>query len=195
RRKLQETQKLQTALLQESAQNEAVLAQLRSVLSTASLGRTSPGAKSEDVESGAVKAATTPSKFEFLNENPSARSLGVGAPSQAPLTTNVNFALSQLPALRSLLSILRPKLRTLPTAATNVDWDGTREERKQYVESQTRRHLERTRGLELNGQGAVRDGEWSGVGRKISAEEVAAMDVIVSMLGPGIREPDDKMEE
>ncbi len=195
RRKLQETQKLQAALLQESARNEAVIAQLQFHLSTASSRHTSSESKSEDAESGAVKAATAPSKFEFLNENPSAKSLGVGAPSQAPLTTNVNFALSQLPALRSLLSTLRPKLRTLPSAAIKVDWDSAREERRQYLESQTRRHLERTRGLELSEQGAVRDGEWTGVGRKISAEDVAATEGVVSILGPGLRETDDRMEE
>ena len=38
----------------------------------------------------------------------------------------------------------------------------------EYVEDQTRKHLEVGRGLELGPQGAVRDGEWQGAGRKFT---------------------------
>lgn len=64
-----------------------------------------------------------------------------------------------------------------------------------YIETRTRRHLERTRGLELDEQGGVRDGEWTGVGRRIHAEEVAAMEGVVHLLGRDADEMDDRMEE
>ncbi len=64
-----------------------------------------------------------------------------------------------------------------------------------YIETRTRRHLERTRGLQLDEQGGVRDGEWSGVGRRIQAEEVAAMEGAVHLLGRDAEEKDDRMEE
>ncbi len=194
RRKLQETQKLHLALVNETARNEALLGQLRSLLSSTRPNNSSFQPKQEDAESDSIIADedTKPAIFEFLTEDPSAKELGVGTRSKAPLTTNVNFALSQLPALKSLLSTLRPKLHTLPSAASKVDWDNTREERKQYIESQTRRHLERTRGLQLDEQGAMRDGEWTGVGRKVNAEDVTAMENVVEILR---REPDDRMEE
>lgn len=193
RRRLQETQKLQTALRQEAARNEATIAQLRSLLSSESSSRT--GAETEDEKSGAAKTAAKAPLFAFLHENPSAKALGVGSASHAPLTTNVHFALSQLPALRSLLANLGPKLHTLPAAARTVDWDGAREERKLYIETQTRRHLERTRGLELDEQGRVRGAEWTGVGKRIQAEEVGAMEGVVHMLGRDADNTDDKMEE
>lgn len=166
---------------------------MRSLLSSEPSSRT--GSDSKDEKSGAVKTGTKPPLFAFLHENPSAKALGVGSASHASLTTNVNFALSQLPALRSLLANLGSKLHTLPSAARKVDWDSAREERKLYIETQTRRHLERTGGLALDEQGRVKSEEWTGVGRRIQAEEVAAMEGVVHMLGRDANDTDDKMED
>lgn len=170
-----------------------MIAQLRSLVSSEPANRIGSDNKGE--EPTTAKTITNPPTFAFLTDNPSAKALGVGSSSHAPLTTNVNFALSQMPALRSLLADLRPKLHTLPAAARKVDWDSAREERKLYIETRTRRHLERTRGLELDEQGRVRDGEWAGVGRRVQAEEVAAMEGVVQMLGRDADEMDDKMDD
>ncbi|KAI9721825.1 MAG: hypothetical protein M1812_002161 [Candelaria pacifica] len=181
RRKLQETQKLHAVLLGETSRNAALIAQLKSLLSSTKQSPTRE-AKVEDAES-AVTSTTEQGNhcFAFLTENAAAKELGVGSRGQRPLTTNVNFALSQLPAMRSLLATLKPKLASLPAAAT-CNLETPQEERRHYIESQTRRHLERTRGLELDTQGQNRDGEWQGGGRRIGAEEVGAIEGIVNML-------------
>lgn len=49
--------------------------------------------------------------------------------------------------------------------------------------------------MELDEQGGLRDGEWSGVGRRIHSEEVAAMEGVVHLLGRDAEDTDDKMEE
>jgi kinetochore protein Mis12/MTW1 len=107
-----------------------------------------------------------------------------------PLSTTTAFALSQLPAMKSLLADLRPSLRTLssplssapdPNLATGEkSW---RRERLEYVESQTRRLHENVRGLELGPQGAVRDGEWQEEGRRVGRGEVDALERVVGLVG------------
>ena len=129
------------------------------------------------------EVTTTPDEWlpnlSFLLPDPAAKRLNVGddmGPSHTPLTTNTRFVLSQLPALRAMLAELRPKLATLPTSADRMDWDSKREERRRYIESRTRMHLERT--------GEIGMGDGSGVvkGRKIDGEEVQALESVVNML-------------
>ncbi|KAI9766386.1 MAG: hypothetical protein M1835_007192 [Candelina submexicana] len=199
RRKLQETQKLHAALLGETSQNAALIVQLKSLLSSAEQG---PARKPKIEDAENTHPSTTKqgnSTFAFLTEDASSKELGVGNRGQKPLTTNVNFALSQLPAMRSLLAILKPKLSLLP-ATTAIDIEAPEEERRHYIESQTRRHLESTRGLDLDAQGQNRDGEWQGGGRRMGAEEVGAIEGIVNMLQSGHEHKDaqadpDVMEE
>ncbi|KAI9810756.1 MAG: hypothetical protein M1827_006094 [Pycnora praestabilis] len=186
RRKLQETQKLHTALLAESSRNAAIIAQLRSVLSPTVNSNSLPRPKPEDGETERViKPENTTAPFAFMMEGAAVKDLGATCNGQQPLNTTTNFAISQLPALRSLLSTLRPKLATLPKTSSN-DYDSTREERRYYIESQTRRHIERTRGLELEVQGQIRDGEWQGNGRRVGTGEMGALEDVVGMLGPGV---------
>lgn len=41
----------------------------------------------------------------------------------------------------------------------------------------------------------MRDGEWTGGGRTVSADEVDAMEGVVGMLGTGLLDKADEMEE
>lgn len=56
-----------------------------------------------------------------------------------------------------------------------------RGERFDYVESQTRRQLE-LRGVELDAQGKVRDGEWQSEGRQLGKGEVESLERVVGMV-------------
>lgn len=116
-----------------------------------------------------------------------------------PLSTTTAFALSQLPAMKALLSELRPALHTLSSPHSpasfypdpNLSNEGRedakswRRQRVEYVESQTRRLHENVRGLELGPQGAVRDGEWQEEGRRVGRAEVEALERVVGLVGGG----------
>ena len=73
RRKVQETEKLQSALKAEAAQNEALLAQLRPLMSAA------PAAQSSLKPDQDTTQQTQNSSFSFLTNAPSASALGVGS--------------------------------------------------------------------------------------------------------------------
>jgi kinetochore protein Mis12/MTW1 len=76
------------------------------------------------------------------------------------------------------------------------DSPSAQDERRLYIEGQTRRHLMRTRGLEFDDDGSVRDGEWIGGGRKVGADEVAALEEVVARLENGKEEnEEERMEE
>lgn len=174
RRKLQETRKLQRSLKQESARNEAVIAQLKSMLSQAGSGPP----KSGDEKPQQTQGQDLPN-LSFLSSTPAAKQINVGdgtVASHTPLTTNTTFILSQLPALRAMLAQLRPRLATLPKSADDMDRDSKREERRKYIESRTRIHLERTGELSTgNANGFVK-------GRKIDSQEAQALEGVMGML-------------
>ncbi|EEH16005.1 hypothetical protein PABG_06092 [Paracoccidioides brasiliensis Pb03] len=193
RYKLRENRKLQRALKQESDRNEAIIAQLRSVLSK---GSHSASTEEKQVTTTATDTLTTtkiPEKpsipttdapdLSFLVTDPTARRLRIGDaadPSRAPITTNTTFILSQLPALRIMIAQLRPKLSTLPKSVDQMGLDPKREERMEYIESRTRLHLERN--------GELRAGNEHGVvvaGRRIDGEEAQALEGVVEMLESG----------
>lgn len=117
--------------------------------------------------------------FSFLSSTPAAKQINVGdgtVASHTPLTTNTTFILSQLPALRAMLAQLRSKLATLPASADDMERDSKREERRRYIESRTRIHLERTGELSTkNSNGFVK-------GRKIDSEEAQALEGVMGML-------------
>ena len=114
-------------------------------------------------------------------------------PSPALLTTNATFVASQLPALRAALALLRPKLSSLPSSLGNVDWDTKSEERRRYVEEQTKKHLERVQGIDLEQRGGSRDrgGGNDGLGRRIPSEQVEALEGFVG----DMHGQEEKMEE
>ena len=141
--------------------------------------------------------------FAFLDRN---RSALAGADATAPLETTSAFVLSQLTALRALSSSLRnlaPDLATTsPIAATrdgdeeNGDSIGAvsssapchkswRRERAEYVEGEMRKHLQYVRGLELEADGSVRDGEWQGEGRSLGRDGVEGLEKVAGFVGQG----------
>ncbi|KAI4841783.1 hypothetical protein E4T44_07689 [Aureobasidium sp. EXF-8845] len=180
RRKVQETEKLQSALKGEVAQNEALLAQLRPLLSSTP----SPASTSNADDA-------TNHSFSFLTNTPSATSLGVGSQSHAnSLVQNTSFISSQLPALRDIVSTLRTHLATLPAKNMAATVDGNTEARHGYIETQTRRALERV-GVE-----GVPTTDVEVMGRRMGGEETRALEGIVNaMSAVQHKEEDDVMEE
>lgn len=158
------SQRLNLMLRAEKAKNDALLRVLRTILGTQEGGGKAP--------------------LGFLAE---LGTLTEGA-SNAPIETTTAFALSQLQALRSLstsLNNMAPDLAAMG-GDPNAEPGGAkswRRERVEYVEDQTRKHLEVGRGLELGPQGAVRDGEWQGAGRKFTRGEVEALEAVSGALG------------
>lgn len=120
-----------------------------------------------------------------------------------PLSTNAAFVLSQLPALKSLLAELKPQERLLvegekadPNIAEVQGEKSWRKQRVEYIETQTRRHLEKVVGLELGKNGEVGDGEWQADGRKLARGEVQDLEKMVEMMGGGSSEgKDEKMTD
>jgi kinetochore protein Mis12/MTW1 len=171
RKKLQETRKLQRALKQECARNDAIITQLRAVLSDAQ------NLKQSEEDSHAPVRRDVPD-LSFLTSDPVAKQLNVGneGVQRSPLTTNTNFILSQLPALRAMLTQLRPKLSTLPKSAEEMDLESKKDERREYIESRIRMHLERA------GEPAISDGGAVIEGRKIKSYEAQALETIAGIL-------------
>ncbi|KAJ4376642.1 hypothetical protein N0V86_006758 [Didymella sp. IMI 355093] len=186
RRKLVETQKLHAALQAEKCRNETMIEQLRAVLTPATTQMkresTSPGRPAQTNGGGALS---------FLTHAEGAKHLGITTLPQngasnpasnagAPLTTHTSFTTSQLPYLRQLLANLRPHLAStaLPTKSDS-DSDETSRERKLYLESQSKRILEK-RGMDTREgvEGAVE-------GARVRAEEVRGLEGIVEALGRG----------
>jgi kinetochore protein Mis12/MTW1 len=148
RRKVMESQRLGSYLLEEAARNEAIIAQL--------------------------KSSTNPD-FSFLTSSTSAKALNVSTTSfaQQPITTNTNFALSQLPALQALLADLRPRLASLQSSTTGIESVRAerREERREYIEQRAKLHLER------HPEGALVHGS-AVAGKRVQPEEVEGVDTL-----------------
>lgn len=176
RRNLQGSRRLNAMLRAEQAKNEALLSKLRSVMGT------------EDIPAGSIKAeegAKAASPFKFLSE----RGDLTDADAKTPITTTAAFTLSQLQAMRALSTSLRnimPDLGPSETGGGGADDSGRkgwRRERLEYVEGQTRKHLENVRGLELGENGEVRDGEWQGEGRNFARGEVEGLEKVALIVG------------
>ena len=140
----------------------------------------------------------TAGAYAFLTHTPAAQALGLNAalqnsttaatatttttpgPGKAnPLSTNTEFALAQLPALKALLSELRPKIAAMSHDARHYVKEGEKQrERRLYVESQTRNVLER-RGVSIEESGV------EPLGRRIGSEELMALEGIVDDLARG----------
>lgn len=168
-----ETRKLNRALKDERARNEAVLSQLKSILSTVET------AKSEGKDDDQT---TKPLDLSFLTSSPAARQLRVGVDAgnnvkHSPLTTHTKFILSQLPALQATLENLRPKLASLPQSMEQMEAKSKRDERKEYIESRIRLHLERAGQLAMGD-----DGNPVVAGRRIDISEAHALENVANML-------------
>lgn len=174
RRKLQETMKLNAMLRAEKARNAAVLDQLHTLL----------GAKSE---SAGEEQTAAESPFAFLGASSS-------SPSGQPMTQNVKYALTHLPALRGLLAQLKDSLQTLPnTRHQQEDEDSREATRRRYLTSQSQRAMER-RGIETDTAAKTA----AVAGRKVQRDEVEGMEAVVQALGgaaQGRNRSEEQMEQ
>ncbi|KAH8815840.1 Mis12 protein-domain-containing protein [Xylogone sp. PMI_703] len=179
RRKLRETQKLHTLLVSETERNEATIAALKALLSTTSSTTSIPHSRDTESTNSAYPAlAFLQNKGDLTGDV------------SHPISTTTSFTLSQLPALKLLLARLKPRLQELANANGKAVLAGNeekswRKERLEFIETQTRKHLENVRGLELGEMGEVRDGEWQGEGRTLGKDEVNDLERIVAMIGGG----------
>lgn len=177
RRKQRESLRLHRLLLAEEARNAAIIAQLKALTVPS---RIKPEQASEDSQTSVPYPA-----FSFLQGKGDLPS----SSKSTPLSTTTQFALSQLPALKALLAQLRPAMQTLAKESAVVPRDPNRTEQERsfrgerldYVESQTKRQLE-LRGVELDAQGKVRDGDWQSEGRQPGKGEVESLERVVAMV-------------
>ncbi|WPH03536.1 Hypothetical protein R9X50_00641600 [Acrodontium crateriforme] len=167
RRKLRETRKLNLMLKEEEARNAAVLKQLNSLVAAQNEGRKSEGEGTQQ---------TSPFAFLTRSEHVSRTS------TSQPLTNNVKYALSQLPALRQLLAELKESVLTLPNARhAREDENSAAAKRRRYLDSQARQAMER-RGVTVDEAGKMAAGV---AGRRIGREEVEGLEAVVQALGGG----------
>ncbi|KAF1980017.1 Mis12 domain-containing protein [Bimuria novae-zelandiae CBS 107.79] len=191
RRKLVETNRLREVLEREQRRNEEQLTHLRRILQPVKREPRSSTSSEQD-----TSAAQDAAPFAFLTHNPSAQALGVqplpaqkkptsaaaatALDSRTPLATHTSFTISQLPFLREQLAELKSKLGSaaLPRGKGG-DGEERVNERRTYIESQSRRILEK-RGVD------TKDGvEGNFEGQRARGEEIGALEGIVSAIGRG----------
>jgi kinetochore protein Mis12/MTW1 len=163
RRKVQETAKLNAMLKAEEARNQAVIAQLQSLVG---------GQPSKTSQAPGADAAANPSPFSFLTTSPHTST------TTQPLSQNLQYAIAQLPALRELLAQLKTSLSSLPAARqVRLDENSMEAKRRGYINAQSRRAMEK-RGVDVGGQGSE-----VGRGRRVAAEEVQGLESVVQAMG------------
>jgi kinetochore protein Mis12/MTW1 len=168
RRKVQETAKLNAMLKAEEARNQAVIAQLQSLVG---------GQPSQTPQQ--APGAGAPSPFSFLTTSPHTST------ETQPLSQNLQYAIAQLPALRELLAQLKTSLSSLPAARqVRLDENSVEAKRRGYINAQSRRAMEK-RGVDVGGHSSE-----AGRGRRVAAEEVQGLESVVQAMGGA-----DKMEE
>ncbi len=171
RRKLNETTKLNTMLKAEEARNAVVLEQLRSLTGTNEINGN----------------ADSPLAFLASWSHTAKTSSG------QPLNQNVQYALSQLPALRQHLDQLKQSLQPpLNARRGREDEDSIENKRRNYIDYHSRRALDR-KGIEPENAASVA----AGLGRRVGREEVEGMEAVVQALGgaAAMARSDDVMEE
>ncbi|KAL4956008.1 Mis12 protein-domain-containing protein [Aspergillus filifer] len=178
RQKLQETKKLNRALKQESARNEVMIAQLKVILSASQTSEKETKGENQPAPASENKGLS----LSFLTTSAVAQQLRVGVASgsntqHTPLTTKTAFILSQLPALQALLTELRPKLAVMPKSDLANDKESKPDERRDYIESRIRLHLERSGQLPVGNDGNPTVG-----GRKRDISEAQALEAVASMI-------------
>ena len=188
RRKVQETRKLNGLLNRAIERNERMLQDLRAMLTLPATDKREQSLSLEAQGKTQGREEGTAGAYAFLTHAPAAQALGLNAALQNsttattattpgpvkanPLSTNTEFALAQLPALKALLSELRPKIAAMSHDARHAVKEGeTQRERRLYVESQTRKVLER-RGISIEESGA------EPLGRRVGSEELMALEGI-----------------
>ncbi|KAF2216133.1 hypothetical protein CERZMDRAFT_33192 [Cercospora zeae-maydis SCOH1-5] len=154
RKKLHETAKLNMMLKSEEAKNAAILQQLSALI----------GADSKE------EGQTSSAPLAFLNAT---------SGESKHLEQDTQAALAQIPALQKLLAELKDAMQTLQTAKKmKYDEDSAEGRRRRYLESQSRRALER-KGIDLESSGTAS----LAAGRKMGRDEVAGIESVVQALG------------
>lgn len=177
RRKFHETKKLNAMLKSEEVRNAAMLEQLRSLMGA----------------DGTADLDNSP--FAFLTSQ-GGQSLSRSTSTGQPLSQNVQYALSQLPALRQHLAQLKEALHILPSARARIgdadedDEPSEATKRQKYIESQSRRALER-RGVDS----AIGGAEDVKLGRRVGREEVEGIEAVVAGLEGRRRDAGDEDED
>jgi len=178
RRKLHETRKLNTLLHAEQRRNAALIAQLRSLLHNT----TSTTTSEEQVQAAPLAFLTNTSQQQQQQQQ------------QQQLTSQASALLPYLPTLRNLLQTLQSRLAIasttpsqLPSSASDPSMAATTQhadERRSYIEEQTRKRLER-QGVDVeNGSGGIGNGlTLDGANEKIGADEVRGVEGVVKALG------------
>lgn len=171
RRKLNETSKLNSMLKSEEARNAAVLEQLRALTGT-------------DAANG-----DSESQLAFLQSSQHALKNSNG---QA-LNQNVQYALTQLPAIREHIAQLKKSLQT-PLNARRIrdDEESADYKRTNYVYHHSRRALDR-KGIEPEQAAGVA----AGLGRRVGREAIEGIEAVVQALGGAdtTTRSNDEMEE
>ncbi|TGO92401.1 hypothetical protein BPOR_0004g00460 [Botrytis porri] len=192
RKRLRETMKLNAVLRAEKERNERTIAALKGIISPSQSSSAKKTVKAEDGTEMEVDVEDDerPS-LAFLQKKGNLTKDG-----KHPIATTTEFALAQLPALKQLLDNLGPRLKELSEGDGMAGMVGEQEkswrrERLEFIEKETRRHLENVRGLELGSQGEVRDGEWQGEGRKLGNGEVEDLETVVGMFESHAAPPED----
>ncbi|QPG95706.1 hypothetical protein C2857_001763 [Epichloe festucae Fl1] len=207
RRRLHASQKLHVALEAERTRNDVLLRKLKEALNMPFTGGQGPVKK--EPEAGNADEEKGGGALGFLRDKGTLEQGGT----DKPITTTAEFTLSQLQSLRSLSSSLRALLPQLGTVENDPE-DGAdpssedkswRRERSEYIESASRKYLERSAGLELGPHGEVRDGVvWHGGGPSLAKGEVESLEKVAAILGTnaaagpmeaGKNSEDDAMEE
>ena len=189
RKKLVETKRLHTLLSREEQSNAKQIARLRSMLQPPPA--VNPRSSTASEQDPGVSQDVAP--LAFLTHNKAAQALGVqplpaqttstntaGAPqSRTPLATHTTFTVSQLPYLKQQLAELKSKLGSTAFARGKGEGEERANERRAYIESQSRRILEK-RGVD------TKDGvEGNFEGQRTRVEEIGALEGIVSAIGAG----------
>ncbi|RDA87297.1 hypothetical protein CP532_1329 [Ophiocordyceps camponoti-leonardi (nom. inval.)] len=217
RRRLRASQKLNAALELEKARNEGLLRSMYALL-----GETRPSsAEDSDSENHPEKQRQQSQEDEnsperIKKEDAIFAHLVKTTPltdggSESPITTTAEFALSQLPALRTLSSKLQLLIPNLGKESENDDDDDGEDEEKdgnipppqnqqaswrsqrtEYVETSSRKCVER-----MGGHHDDDDDDEEGlaqIGPRLAAEDVETLESIASALARG-NEEDGKNEE
>lgn len=171
RRKLTETRKLHSILLAERARNATYIAQLQDLLT------------STDPSKPGLAFLTQSSILHNINTQSSAKG------SKTPLTDHTRNAVAQLPQLRQLLAGLRQKEEEgLQLSRHSV----ANEERREYIESQVRRRLEREGADLQTGDGLMGKPV---DGRTVAGEDIRGIEGIVGLVGREKAGGADRMDE
>lgn len=156
RRKLAATRKVSKAINDEYNRNEVILTQLKGML-------------------GEPNGASDQPNFSFMSDAISSQAFS----GQQPLSTNVNFALSQLPALKALVTELRSRMNGLkqPGPVLETAKDELKQERRDYIEQRTKAYLERSGQIGSESSGPI-------AGKSVDPGEITALEKLAGSFNP-----------